>query len=360
MNKHKFPYRWTLKKANFTKDKGKVFSCFSGGGGSTMGYKLAGYDVIGCCEMDDRMMECYIANHHPKMTFCQSIKKFRRRNDLPKELYNLDILDGSPPCCAFSMAGKREKMWGEKRKFRSNMDAEVIDTLFFDYIKLAKKLQPKIVVAENVPAILCGDAIQYTKEIFKRFDKAGYYPQYFVCDASHMGVPQKRFRIFFVCLRKDLAEPFLANSGFFSNKPHLDLRWNEPLIKFREFRSKKGLEPTPRVKELLTQKKITDKCMADINLRVHKKLSGYTWSIVKDHHLCPTPTTCNPFIRDFDNQLFSDSDYRIMSTYPSDYDFKTNTTQYVTARSVPPLMLAQISTKIYEQWLLKINRKGKK
>ena len=49
-------FRWTLKDANFSKDKGKVFSCFAFGGGSTMGYKLAGFDVIGCCEIDKRMM----------------------------------------------------------------------------------------------------------------------------------------------------------------------------------------------------------------------------------------------------------------------------------------------------------------
>ncbi len=44
---HKFPYNWSLTKANFTKGKGKVFSCFACGGGSTMGYKLAGFDVVG-------------------------------------------------------------------------------------------------------------------------------------------------------------------------------------------------------------------------------------------------------------------------------------------------------------------------
>lgn len=45
MKAHEFNFRWTLKDANFTKDKGKVFSCFACGGGSTMGYKLAGFDV---------------------------------------------------------------------------------------------------------------------------------------------------------------------------------------------------------------------------------------------------------------------------------------------------------------------------
>ena len=52
MEIHKFPYNWKLAEANFTKDKGKVFSCFACGGGSTMGYKLAGFDVIGCNEID--------------------------------------------------------------------------------------------------------------------------------------------------------------------------------------------------------------------------------------------------------------------------------------------------------------------
>ena len=64
---HKFDYRWTLADANFTKDKGTVFSCFACGGGSSMGYKLAGFDVIGCNEIDKRMMDIYIKNHNPEI-----------------------------------------------------------------------------------------------------------------------------------------------------------------------------------------------------------------------------------------------------------------------------------------------------
>ena len=54
---HLFPYRWNLKDANFTKDKGTVFSCFACGGGSSFGYKLAGFDVLGCNEIDPKMIE---------------------------------------------------------------------------------------------------------------------------------------------------------------------------------------------------------------------------------------------------------------------------------------------------------------
>ena len=115
---HRFPYRWTLKDAKFTKDKGKVFSCFACGGGSTMGYKLAGFDVIGCNEIDPKMMEAYKANHNPKYAFLEPIQTFKLREDLPEELYGLDILDGSPPCSSFSMAGNREKDWGKDKVFR--------------------------------------------------------------------------------------------------------------------------------------------------------------------------------------------------------------------------------------------------
>lgn len=158
---HKFPYRWTLKDARFTKDKGKVFSCYACGGGSTMGYKLAGFDVIGCNEIDPRMNKVYVANHHPRLNYLAPIQEFKLRKDLPVELYNLDILDGSPPCSSFSTAGNRDDDWGKEKKFREGQAMQVLDTLFFDFIDLAKRLQPKIVIAENVKGLLLGEAFSY-------------------------------------------------------------------------------------------------------------------------------------------------------------------------------------------------------
>lgn len=88
-------------------------------GGSSMGYKLAGFDVIGCNEIDHRMMYAYCQNHNPKFPFLEPIQTFKDRTDLPPELYNLDILDGSPPCSTFSMAGVncgREKKLGQNEE----------------------------------------------------------------------------------------------------------------------------------------------------------------------------------------------------------------------------------------------------
>lgn len=79
MEIHKFPYNWKLAEANFTKDKGKVFSCFACGGGSTMGYKLAGFDVIGCNEIDPKVNQVYVTNHAPRFNFLGDIRELRER-----------------------------------------------------------------------------------------------------------------------------------------------------------------------------------------------------------------------------------------------------------------------------------------
>lgn len=79
MKRHRFNHDWTLKEATFTKDKGKVFSCFACGGGSTMGYKLAGFDVIGCNEIDPKVNRVYVANHSPRFNFLEDIRTLRER-----------------------------------------------------------------------------------------------------------------------------------------------------------------------------------------------------------------------------------------------------------------------------------------
>ena len=162
-----------------------------------MGYKLAGFDVIGANEIDPRMAKAYVKNHKPKYMFVEPIQTFKNRKDLPEELYNLDILDGSPPCSSFSMAGAREKQWGVKKKFREGQVSQVLDTLFFDFIDLAKRLQPKVVIAENVTGILAGKAKAYTQKILDEFDSAGYSCSYVILNTQDLGIQQQRKRVLF-------------------------------------------------------------------------------------------------------------------------------------------------------------------
>ena len=158
------------------------------------------------------MMKCYETNHHPQYSYLEDIRDLVKRNNLPEELYHLDILDGSPPCSTFSMSGLREDAWGKEKKFKEGQKTQVLDTLFFDFIALAKRLKPKVVIAENVKGLLLGNAIDYVRRIYKDFEEAGYYCQHFLLDASKMGVPQKRERVFFICIRHDLGVHFLKVS----------------------------------------------------------------------------------------------------------------------------------------------------
>ena len=149
------------------------------GGGSSLGYKRAGFEVIGNVEIDPKINDLYITNNHPKYNYCEDLREFNKREDLPEELYNIDILDGSPPCTSFSTAGIREKGWGKRKRFREGQTTQTLDDLFFVFLDTVEKLRPKIVVAENVVGIIKGKAKGYVNEIIKRFHSLGYEVQIF-------------------------------------------------------------------------------------------------------------------------------------------------------------------------------------
>lgn len=348
-------YNWTLEDATFTKDKGKVFSCFACGGGSTMGYKLAGFDVIGCNEIDSKMMEAYRTNHNPKYSFLEPIQEFKDRDDLPSELYDLDILDGSPPCSSFSMAGNREKDWGKKKKFTEGQADQVLDTLFFDFIDLAKKLKPKVVVAENVKGILLGNAKEYVRKIYKGFEDAGYYCQHFLLDASTMGVPQRRERVFFICLRKDLASPFLYQKDMFTSLPKLELTFNEKPITFGDIIDMQGRPLSENMKIVWEHREEGDKGMISGSERYNGKSMYFSQSYLYKDKTPTTLTSHEDSLVLFDAPKYTSKDEACkIGSYPLDYDFCGKKPHYLIGMSVPPLMVARISNEIYNQWLNKI------
>jgi DNA (cytosine-5)-methyltransferase 1 len=356
---HKFKYNWTLKDAVFTKDKGTVFSCFACGGGSTMGYKLAGFDVIGHNDIDKKMIEVYKQNHNPKFSFLESITTFAKRKDLPEELYSLDILDGSPPCSSFSMAGAREKDWGKEKKFREGQELQVLDTLFFDFIELAKELQPKIIVAENVAGLMMGNAKEYVKRIYTEFEEAGYRLKIepYLLDASNMGVPQKRKRVFFIALRIDLASEFMESIDMFQTAPKLDLKFNEKEIIFKEI-----YEPNNKDR-LLTGKALelwNDRIDTDIDLDNISTRKGRP-NFMFNHKFLKLSKVCNTITSSDNCCLYEEPRYRSKKelcncgSYPTDYNFLKLKPEYLIGMSVPPVMTAQIASEIYNQWLSKIN-----
>lgn len=340
---HRFPWKWHLADlASVPQNGRRVFSCFSCGGGSTMGYKLAGYQVIGNCEIDPDMMAIYRENHHPRFPFLMDIRDFLAlpNDQLPSELFELDILDGSPPCSVFSTAGLREKAWNREKKFREGQKAQRLDDLFAQYIALARRLQPKVIVAENVKGLILGNAKGYVNEIMALFHQAGYDTQLFLLNAARMGVPQRRERVFFIARRRDL---------HFSN---LTLNMCEPPIPFGQVRSDKGapLGKDSKYRALLERRRPSDRSISDINERVYGKTSGFNNAIDPDGLPCSTIVSGGMHFRMCDGCMFTREDFIAAQTFPQDYNFGTQSPQYVCGMSVPPVMMAHIAYEISRQW----------
>lgn len=340
MSKHKFPYKWYLKDCYPAKgiDKHglKVFGTFICGGGSTMGYKLAGFNHLGGVEIDPPIADVYKTNHEPKYLYNEDIRKFVQRTDIPEELYNLDLLDGSPPCSSFSMAGNREKDWGKEKVFREGQAKQTLDDLFFDYIALAKKLQPKVVLAENVKGLIQGNAKAYVHKIKKGFEDAGYKVQLFLLNAASMGVPQKRERVFFICQRNDL------------NLPKLELSFNENNIPFEMVESTDiGKQITG---DMLPLWKLCS--MGKSLSTVHEKGNYFGSYKVSPKETVNTviASTSSPLLHYKYPNYISKNEVCQIGTYPLDYNFKKVEPKYLIGMSVPPVMTAQIAHQIYLQW----------
>lgn len=305
-----------------------------------MGYKLAGFDVLGGVEIDPEMMKIYRANHNPKYSYLMGVQQFNKipRNEIPQELFNLDILDGSPPCSSFSMAGSREKAWGEKKKFREGQSEQVLDDLFFHFIETARILQPKIVVAENVKGLVIGKAKGYVKQIFNLFNHAGYETQLFLLNAAAMGVPQRRERTFFIARRKNLV------------KEKIKMIFNESQISVRD--AWIGLEKQTGKIISEEQKKYWLKTIPGKSLgSVHPKGNMFTWTKLSWAGPATTVHAGPAQLHPSEPRWLSKLEHSRIQSFPDDYDFLSLDPRYVCGMSVPPFMMQRVAHQIYEQWL---------
>lgn len=343
------PIAWYLKDLKTIPQNGLiVMTTFSCGGGSSMGYKLAGCDVIAANDIDPEMAYHYKLNLNPKHYFLCPIKDLLTK-ELPNELYKLDILDGSPPCSTFSMAGSREKAWGKKKHFREGQAEQILDDLFFDYLDLVEHLRPKVAIAENVKGMLQGNAKGYCKLIIERFKAIGYKPQLFLVNAADCGVPQKRERVFFVALRDDI------------DKPKLVLAPKHRWISAGEATSDL---------QVLTDDEIRDTCFTcdtDKNWW-HKTKAGeaYDAAVVRaglkrklwNHKKLDSTESANclsatdMYTHWSDPRYLTYREWKRLGSFPDDYQAKTDKIgKYMIGMSVPPRMTEQVAKAVIEQWL---------
>lgn len=328
-------WKWSF--ADYPPKNGlKVFSCFACGGGSTMGYKLAGCDVIGDCELDKRMNDVYVKNHHPKYNYLMDIRDFNNLDDLPEELYHLDILDGSPPCSTFSMAGEREDAWGKEKKFREGQKVQTLDDLVFVFIETVAKLRPKVAIMENVEGLLLGSAWKYVKQIYKMFHDIGYKVRHELLKGEDMGVPQTRHRVFFVATRLDF------------DLQNIDLNFYYEPIRYGDFKTNhekiaKG-KMSEAIKQILPNEAVNE-CM----MRIYGVNSGITHRVVRENDIYPTQTAGHGDIWTIKGNHPSDEDVLHAQTFPEDYDLGIEKSEYICGMSVPPLMIKRLVTRLIDR-----------
>lgn len=322
----------------------KVFSCFACGGGSTMGYKLAGCEMLGCCEIDPRMNKVYIENHHPKHNFLMDIRAFNElpKEKIPEELFNLDILDGSPPCTTFSVAGDREKTWGVEKKFREGQAAQTLDDLSFVFIDTVRKLSPKVVIMENVAGLLLGEAFSYVQRIYKELDSAGYATKHWLLKGEHMGVPQARHRVFFVSIRKDL--------GY--DMEDLDMTFNYKPITYGEIKTEEEKIANGKMHDAIVNIR-RNESISDAMQRIYGTNSGLTHRIARPENVYPTQTAGHADIWTVSGNHPSNMDVVHAQSFPEDYEFLTESPEYICGMSVPPIMIKRVVGKLIEQDVFK-------
>lgn len=336
---------WNLSDLDAVPKNGvRVMSTFACGGGSSMGYKRAGCEIVAANDIDPEMAWHYKRNLSPPRYYLCPIRDLLTA-DLPPELFDLDILDGSPPCSTFSMAGSREKAWGKAKHFREGQATQVLSDLFFDYLDLVGRLRPRVAIAENVKGMLLGNAKGYTKLVMARFRELGYRPQLFLLNAADCGVPQRRERVFFCALRDDIQAPPLKLAP-----RH---RWVNAGEATRDL-DEKG-DSSTRLESEQARKWPHTRPGEDLGegcRRLGGKGNHFTHLKCHPMQPFPTGTTKDQLLHWEYPRRLTFSEWKRVGSFPDDYHAKSDKIgKYMIGMSVPPRMTEAVARAVCSQWL---------
>jgi len=172
----------------------RTLSLFSGAGGLDIGFHRAGYDIVGCVEIEKQFCETLITNRENEKYFnpdaiihCQDIREFDASEF---KNMNVECIIGGPPCQPFSAAGRRAGGVPGIQDERG--------MLFESYCNALRELKPKVFVFENVYGLKGANNGEAWKEIVDSFSELGYSIEAEILDSADYGVPQHRERLILV------------------------------------------------------------------------------------------------------------------------------------------------------------------
>ena len=378
MNNYK---RYTLKDTLESEKRAlfNVLSTFAGGGGSSTGYRLAGGKILAINEFVPEAQNTYRENYPDTLIIPGDIKKLTGKDFMintglkPGEL---DLLDGSPPCSAFSMAGSvshgkgntHADAFGKKKKYSDIEGVENVEDLFFEFLRIADELKPKVIIGENVEGLTMGEAKEYFHRIQNTFEEIGYLVVANVLNASYYGVPQARKRTFFIAVREDVAEKIGIN---FMTMYQLYPEPNKEKTTLGEAISdivNEDQEELDLLLEKLGPETAVGKTLAKMPKDPDKVLTGMDYHD-KGHHFnlkrCslrkPSPTitamgnypgvagTCHPL----EDRKFTIKELKRIMSLPEDFKLTGQHKQQSEriGRMVPPLMMKALAESVYQKVL---------
>lgn len=187
--------------------KNKVLDLFCGAGGLSLGFKLAGFKIIGGVEWDKAAMETHKANFKTKYEFCGDIKEIDDEEIL-KNFSDVDVIIGGPPCQGFSSANRQEKEEDDPR-----------NKLFFEYLRFVRLIKPSFFVIENVKEILTKNNGYAKDRIIEITSNLGYDVNVQILNSADYGVPQTRRRAIFVGVKNEYGVSFKFDKLKKVNRP---------------------------------------------------------------------------------------------------------------------------------------------
>lgn len=327
-----------------TKNKLKAYGLFTGGGGLDIGFKEAGFELIGASDIWEESKNTMELNF-PNIPFiCKDITVLTA-SDILQSTNNVkpDVIIGGPPCQGFSVMGDKNS-------------ADPRNTLFESYVRLVNDLEPKCFVFENVKGIKSMFKGRYLNMVANSFSKIGYDIYLKVMNSKDYGVPQKRERVIIVGskMNKLFKYPNPSNKsvgklkskknvdeaiGDLVNKAddvpnHLALSHGEVVIKRYKLIPEGGKLPPPE----------------QIPKEIRRKNFGNTYVRLHRNELAPTMVPGNnafPIHPTLDRSLTPREAARIQ-TFPDNHIFTGARREQciLVGNAVPPLMAAHLALEV--------------
>lgn len=183
----------------------KVLDLFAGAGGFSLGFKAAGFKIIGANELDEWASDT-IRNNFPDETIISGDIRKISEKDFQKTFGKIDVIIGGPPCQGFSIANGAARRSDDPR-----------NTLFREYLRAVKSLKPDLAIIENVAGLITkktADKRLYIDIIQEELNQLGYETNVAILHAQDFGVPQIRPRLIIVGSKKSIKHPFPVQTYF--------------------------------------------------------------------------------------------------------------------------------------------------